>query len=162
MNSAANADATADATDPTANPAVPACKDQRADVPWPSTASTADDSKSKSKPGRRASWKRRQAAKINDDYDHTGFDADVDSAAYNDEMFHDDFDVSDMQRLAISQASSYSTSSIRAAPGSTSSSSHLLRTPMFHPHRHLLGVFFLSMTLVPVWEVALHPLTMAG
>ena len=39
---------------------------------------------------------------------------------------------------------------------------HLLRPPMFHLHRHLLGVFFLPMTLVPVWEVALHPLTMAG
>jgi hypothetical protein len=108
-----------------ANPSLPTCKVQLVYDPWPianpsgphtcerkpatdvprsSTASAADDPRSKSKPGRRASWKRRQATKINDDDDHIGFDADADSAAYNDEMFHNYFDVSDMQRLAISQA----------------------------------------------------------
>ena len=70
-NSGANAAATAD-TESVANndvDAFPACKVQRADVPEPSV-----DSKPKSKPGRRASWKRRQLSRINNDYDHTGFD----------------------------------------------------------------------------------------
>ena len=39
--------------------------------------------------------------------DHTGFDADTDSAAHTDDTFHNDFDASEMQRLAISPASSY-------------------------------------------------------
>ena len=57
VNSGANADATADIESAINNndDAFPMCKVQRIDVPWPSTASTAVESRTRSKPGRRAS-----------------------------------------------------------------------------------------------------------
>ena len=64
-----------------------------------------DVPRSKSKPGRRASWKRRQTSKINNEDDNTDFDADDESVAHNDGDIGTDLDVSEMQRSAISCAS---------------------------------------------------------
>ena len=57
------------------------------------------------KPGRRASWKRRQTLRINNNDDNTEYDADNESVTHNDGDIGTDLNMSEMQRSAISSAS---------------------------------------------------------
>ena len=91
-------------------------------------------------PGRRAFSKQRQRSKIADDNAVTGIEADSDSSAHNGDHIHNDSDISQMQRSAISCASLIS-----------SRPHHRVRL-LLH---HLLGVFFPSV-VQPVREDALH------
>ena len=108
-NSGANADATADTESAINNNLnhLPMCKVQRIDDPWPSVCS-------RSKPGRRALWKRRQRARIDA---NTNVDAVTDSDTFTGlDAFSD---VSAMQLASICRASFFDKISSRTVCSST-------------------------------------------